>query len=62
MPKGFQPLLKIQLMLFGQQFCWGHDRGLAAVLNGADSRKSGDNGFAGTHITLHQSQHRHIIF
>ena len=48
-------------MLFGQQLCRRHDRGLAAVFDGSDGCKGGDDGFAGTYIPLYQSQHRHVF-
>ena len=48
-------------MLFGQQLCRRHNRGLAAVFDGSDGCKGGDDGFAGTYIPLYQSQHRHVF-
>ena len=44
-------------MLLGQQLCWCHQGDLVAGLDGVDTGHGGDQGFAGTHVTLHQSQH-----
>ena len=44
-------------MLLGKDFCRRHNRGLFATGNCRQRRKRRHNGFAGTHIALHQPQH-----
>ncbi len=45
-------------MLFGQQLGGRHQRGLTAVLDGAQTSQCSDDGLAAAHIALQQALHR----
>ncbi|EKD22085.1 MAG: hypothetical protein ACD_87C00169G0001 [uncultured bacterium] len=50
--KQFRPALQIPVMLFRQDFCGSHHRGLVSVFTSDDHRRHGNDRLSGTYIPL----------
>src|SRR6267378_2815010 len=50
--EGLKPVRKISEMLFREDFSWRHQRSVVAAFDCHQGATSGNNRFAGTHISL----------
>src|SRR5512136_1901630 len=51
------PAMEIEVMLFCQNLCGGHNGSLIAALNHVETGQKGDHGLPTSHVSLNQSVH-----